>query len=63
MKNSAVTVIDELDLHLHPALMRHLTFIVNSIEHNPKNAQPICTTHDVLLLDEGVRRGQIWFVD
>jgi len=63
MQDSAVIVIDELDLHLHPSLVRHLIAIVNSIEHNPNNAQLICTTHDVLLLDEDVRRDQIWFVD
>jgi AAA15 family ATPase/GTPase len=60
---SAVIVIDEMDLHLHPALVRHLIALINSIEHNPKNAQLICTTHDVLLLDEDIRRDQVWFVD
>ena len=30
---------------------------------NPNHAQLICTTHDVLLLDEDIRRDQIWFVD
>ena len=61
--DSAVMVIDEIDLHLHPALVRHLIAIINSIEYNPNNAQLICTTHDVLLLGEDVRRDQIWFVD
>ena len=60
---SAVIVIDEMDLHLHPSLVRHLIALINSIEHNPNNAQLICTTHDVLLLDEDIRRDQIWFVD
>jgi AAA15 family ATPase/GTPase len=60
---SATIVIDEMDLHLHPALVRHLISLINSIEHNPNNAQLICTTHDVLLLDEDIRRDQIWFVD
>ena len=60
---SAVIVIDEMDLHLHPALVRHLIALINSIEHNPSHAQLICTTHDVLLLDEDIRRDQIWFVD
>ncbi|MCL2222774.1 MAG: ATP-binding protein [Oscillospiraceae bacterium] len=56
-------VIDEMDLHLHPALVRHLIAQINSIEHNRNNTQLICTTHDVLLLDEDIRRDQIWFVD
>ena len=60
---SAVIIIDEMDLRLHPALVRHLIALINSIEHNPNNAQIICATHDVLLLDEDIRRDQIWFVD
>ena len=63
LAGTAVIVIDEMDLHLHPSLVRHLLAIVNSIAHNPKNAQLICTTHDVMLLDEDIRRDQIWFVD
>ena len=50
-------------LHLHPVLVRHLIALINSIAHNPNNAQLICTTHDVLLLDEDIRRDQIWFVE
>jgi AAA15 family ATPase/GTPase len=60
---SNVIVIDEMDLHLHPALVRHLITLINSIEHNPNHVQLICTTHDVLLLDEDIRRDQVWFVD
>ena len=63
LTESSVIVIDELDLHLHPALVRYLISLINSIESNPNNAQLICTTHDVLLLDEDIRRDQIWFVD
>jgi AAA15 family ATPase/GTPase len=37
--------------------------LINSIDRNPLNAQLICTTHDVLLLDEDIRRDQVWFVD
>jgi AAA15 family ATPase/GTPase len=60
---SAVIVIDEMDLQLHPSLVRHLIALINSIDHNSQNAQLICTTHDVLLLDEDIRHDQIWFVD
>jgi AAA15 family ATPase/GTPase len=61
--DSAVIVIDEMDLHLHPSLVRHLIALINSIAYNPNNTQLICTTHDVLLLDEEIRRDQIWFVE
>ncbi|MCL2152885.1 MAG: ATP-binding protein [Oscillospiraceae bacterium] len=63
IEKSTVIVIDEMDLHLHPALVRHLFALINSIEHNPNHAQLICTTHDVLLLDEDIRRDQIWFAE
>ena len=63
IKDSDVIIIDEMDLHLHPALVRHLIAIINSIADNPNNAQLICATHDVLLLDEDIRRDQIWFVE
>ena len=63
LAGSSVIVIDKMDLHLHPALVRHLITLINSIENNPNNAQLICTTHDVLLLDEDIRRDQIWFAD
>lgn len=34
----------------------------NSIERNSRNAQLICNTHDVTLLEEDIRRDQIYFV-
>lgn len=61
--NGKTIVIDEMDLHLHPSLVRHLISQINSIEDNRSNMQLVCTTHDVLLLDEDIRRDQIWFVD
>jgi len=63
LTEASVIVIDDFDLHLHPQLVRYLIAIFNSVEHNPQNAQLICTTHDVLLMDEDIRRDQIWFVD
>jgi len=63
LTEASVIAIDDFDLHLHPQLVRYLIAIFNSVEHNPQNAQLICTTYDVLLLDEDIRRDQIWFVD
>jgi len=63
LTKTAVIIIDEMDLHLHPVLVRHLIALINSIAHNPDNAQLVCTTHDVMLLDEDIRRDQIWFVE
>ena len=33
----------------------------NSIDKNPHNAQLICTAHNVMLMDEDLRRDQIYF--
>jgi len=62
LKNGKTILIDEIDSRLHCALVRYILSLYNSIDKNPKNAQLICTTHDVLLLEEPIRRDQIWFV-
>lgn len=63
INNGSVVLIDELDARLHPALVRHLVMMFNSLSHNPNNAQLICNTHDVTLLDEDIRRDQIYFLE
>lgn len=63
INNGSVVLIDELDARLHPSLVRHLVMMFNSISQNPNNAQLICNTHDVTLLDEDIRRDQIYFLE
>ena len=63
INNGSVVLIDEIDARLHPSLVRHLVMKFNSISQNPKNAQLICNTHDVTLLDEDIRRDQIYFLE
>ena len=63
LANGSVVFIDEIDSRLHPMLVRFLVMLFNSISKNPKNAQLICTTHNVLLLDEEIRRDQIYFTE
>ncbi len=53
--------IDEIDSKLHFLVADYIIGMFNSIEHNPKNAQLICTAHNVMLMDEGLRRDQIYF--
>ena len=53
--------IDELDSKLHFLVADYIIGLFNSLEHNPKNAQLICTAHNVMLMDEGLRRDQIYF--
>ena len=63
LDNGNVVFIDEIDAKLHPMLVRFLVMMFNSIHQNPNNAQLICNTHDVLLLEEDFRRDQIYFTE
>lgn len=63
LENGNVVFIDEIDSKLHPTLVRFLVMMFNSISKNVKNAQLVCNTHDVLLLDENIRRDQIYFTE
>ena len=56
-----VIVIDEIDAKLHFLVADYIVKLFNSIDTNPKNAQLICTAHNVMLMDEDLRRDQIYF--
>ncbi len=56
-----IIFVDEIDSRLHCAIVKFLVSLFNSIDINADNAQLIATTHDVLLLEENIRRDQIWF--
>lgn len=58
-----VLCVDELDLHLHPNIVRYLIGLFHDPKINQKNAQLIFTTHDTSLLDcDFFRRDQVWFI-
>ena len=63
INSGSVVLIDEIDARLHPALVRHLVMMFNSLSQNPNNAQLICNTHDVTLLEEDIRRDQVYFTE
>lgn len=56
-----VILIDEIDSRLHFLVADYIIKLFNSIDTNPKNAQLICTAHNVMLMDEDLRRDQIYF--
>lgn len=63
LSEGLVLLVDELDLHLHPNIVRYLVELFHSSKLNQKNAQLIFTTHDTSLLDRDLfRRDQVWFV-
>lgn len=63
LETGSILVIDELEASLH----RRLTQAIVDLFHSPlnqKNAQLICATHDVTLLEpDRFRRDQIWFCE
>ncbi len=60
ISNNASMFIDELNIKLHPLLLK---FITDLFYREDSNAQLIYTTHDTTLLDKRFfRRDQIWFV-
>lgn len=56
-----VVIIDEIDAKLHFLVADYIIKLFNSIVTNPKNAQLICTAHNLMLMDEDLRRDQIYF--
>lgn len=56
-----VIVIDEIDAKLHFLVADYIIKLFNSIDTNHNNAQLICTAHNVMLMDEDLRRDQIYF--
>ena len=56
-----VIFIDEIDAKLHFLVADYLIGLFNSIDSNFKNAQLVCTAHNVMLMDEDLRRDQIYF--
>ena len=64
LKNGHVVVIDELDRHLHPALVGFLIQLFHDPNINSRNAQLVLTTHATATLNhELFRRDQIWFCE
>lgn len=63
LREGLVLFVDEVNLHLHPNIVRYLIELFHNPKTNQKNAQLIFTTHDSSLLDSDLfRRDQIWFV-
>ena len=61
ISNNATTFIDELNIKLHPLLLK---FIIDLFYDADSSAQLIYTTHDTTLMDKKFfRRDQIWFVE
>jgi len=64
LEKGTVFFADELDIKLHPLLMRNILLTFTDKEKNPDNAQLIFTTHNTIYMDmDLLRRDEIWFVE
>ena len=64
LENGGVFFADELDIKLHPLLMRNILLTFTDKEKNSNNAQLIFTTHNTIYMDmDLLRRDEIWFVE
>ncbi len=61
LEEGGVAVIDELNSSLHPDLCSFLVNLFHNPDSNPKNAQLLFATHDVLMLaNDRFRKDQFW---
>lgn len=69
LEDGSLLLVDELDMSLHPSLVREFVSLFASPDTNPNQAQLIFTTHDVSLIsvpnDERrvLGRDQVWFCE
>ena len=61
LDKGGILVIDEMDGKLNFLIVDYIVKAFNSINKNINNAQLIATAHNVLLMDDGLRRDQIYF--
>lgn len=64
LEKGGVFFADELDIKLHPLLMRNILLSFTDKEKNKNNAQLIFTTHNTIYMDmDLLRRDEVWFVE
>ncbi len=56
LNTGGVLCVDELELSLHPLLMREIVMMFKKRRHNTQGAQLIVTTHNTDLLDDSILR-------
>ena len=62
IKNGEIIIIDELENHLHPLLLKYIIKLFNS--YSNEKAQLIIATHNLTCMNsECFRRDQIWFTE
>lgn len=64
LKSGVSIICDEIDIKLHPLLLRRIIKMFTDKEQNPKGAQLIFSAHNLICLDSSdLRRDEIYFVE
>ncbi len=63
LSSGNILIVDEIENGLHPTVVKKMIELFYNPETNPNNAQLICTTHNILLIDEAVQRDEVWLMD
>lgn len=58
-----ILIVDEIENGLHPTVVKEIIKLFYNPETNPYNAQLICTTHNILLINDAVQRDEVWLMD
>lgn len=62
LEKGSIAIIDEIDGHLHPAIVRKIISLFENESTNPKNAQLVYSTHQHVLLNDRTKT-QIFIVE
>lgn len=63
LSSGNILIVDEIENGLHPMVVKKMIELFYNPETNPHNAQLICTTHNILLINEAVQRDEVWLMD
>ncbi len=63
LSSGNILIVDEIENGLHPTVVKKMIELFYNPETNPHNAQLICTTHNILLINEAVQRDEVWLMD
>lgn len=62
LESGNILFVDEIENGLHPFLVELIINLFYDPNTNPNNAQLICTTHSMQLIDKQVQRDEIWLI-
>ena len=63
LNTGGILIVDEIENGLHPTVVKSMIDLFYNPKTNPFNAQLICTTHNVQLIDTAVQRDEVWIIE